>query len=161
MLPQIGDLSLLQALDLSNNQLSAAFLPSGLLLSLQELRLNDNLLTGCFPPSLSYHCSAPTVDFSNNAGLPGNGDFAAFCTTGAGDCTRDLDNDGYPFATDCNDDNASIHPNATETCNGMDDDCDGSVDEGLMTFYRDQDGDGYGNSAVTQQGVCPAPSGRQ
>jgi parallel beta-helix repeat protein len=31
---------------------------------------------------------------------------------------------------DCNDTNAVIYPNATETCNSIDDNCDGAVDEG-------------------------------
>lgn len=35
-----------------------------------------------------------------------------------------------------------------ETCNGIDDDCDGTVDNGVIrTYYRDLDGDGFGSSA--------------
>ncbi len=45
------------------------------------------------------------------------------------------------------------------TCDGLDNDCDGSVDNGvLMTFYQDSDGDTYGNPSVTTQ-ACSAPGG--
>lgn len=72
----------------------------------------------------------------------------------------DADGDGY-FATggDCNDSDPSINPGAIETCNGKDDNCNGSVDEGvLLTLYRDADGDGYGNSSASIQS-CTALSG--
>ncbi len=59
---------------------------------------------------------------------------------------EDLDTDGYGAGSalfscapppvnhvsvggDCNDANPSVHPGATEVCNGVDDDCDASVDE--------------------------------
>ncbi|HYV94461.1 MAG TPA: MopE-related protein, partial [Chitinophagales bacterium] len=62
-------------------------------------------------------------------------------------------------STDCNDGNAAVHPNATETCNGIDDNCNGQVDEGVKTtFYADADGDTYGNVSSTTL-ACSAPSG--
>ncbi len=47
---------------------------------------------------------------------------------------------------DCNDEVALIFPGAPERCNGVDDDCDGSVDNDLAFFewYLDEDGDGWG-----------------
>ncbi|MDO8560402.1 MAG: putative metal-binding motif-containing protein, partial [bacterium] len=68
--------------------------------------------------------------------------------------------------TDCDDSVATIHPGATETCNGVDDDCDngqpgGGIDEGATgggTYYRDADNDGHGNAAVTTT-ACAQPVG--
>lgn len=58
---------------------------------------------------------------------------------------------------DCDDGNAAIHPGVEEVCDGVDNDCDGSVDEGfsLNTYYRDADLDTYGDPAVSQQ-ICPS-----
>ncbi|WP_437810656.1 putative metal-binding motif-containing protein [Sorangium sp. So ce1078] len=40
--------------------------------------------------------------------------------------------DGYaPSSNDCNDRSPEVHPDAPETCNQSDDDCDGRVDEGV------------------------------
>jgi len=67
-----------------------------------------------------------------------------FCTNNTCDgyveITTDLDNDGYDIecGNDCDDNNATINPTASELCNGVDDDCNNEIDEG----YADFDGDG-------------------
>jgi hypothetical protein len=61
---------------------------------------------------------------------------------------------------DCNDNSAAMYPGNTETCDNLDNDCDASVDEGLifLTYFQDSDGDTYGNLAVTLS-ACSAPQG--
>jgi len=58
---------------------------------------------------------------------------------------NDLDGDGvvgWPAGgTDCDDGDATVFPGAPEICDGVDDDCDGAVDEGTECY--DDDGDGY------------------
>jgi hypothetical protein len=50
---------------------------------------------------------------------------------GGGPCSAlDADGDGYTLCTfDCAEGNAGMHPGATDVCNGIDDDCNGLVDE--------------------------------
>ncbi|MBR58115.1 MAG: hypothetical protein CMH54_08855 [Myxococcales bacterium] len=83
----------------------------------------------------------------------------------------DVDNDGYGIdgdtechcepednyralqGGDCNDspvDGAAIHPDEPDSCNDIDDDCDGETDEGVLVegcvfHYFDADNDGWGN----------------
>lgn len=59
---------------------------------------------------------------------------------------------------DCDDGDAAISPGGTETCNGLDDDCDGTEDDGVgSVWYLDADGDHYGDPAVSQT-ACTRPS---
>ncbi|MFN4884976.1 MAG: gliding motility-associated C-terminal domain-containing protein, partial [Bacteroidota bacterium] len=61
--------------------------------------------------------------------------------------------------TDCDDASATVYPGATEVCNGIDDNCNGQIDEGvLLTFYADADGDGFGDAGSTTL-ACTAPEG--
>lgn len=64
--------------------------------------------------------------------------------------------------TDCDDDNPAINPDAFETCDGVDQNCDGEIDEegatGGSTWYIDFDADGYGLSSSTIE-ACSAPAG--
>ena len=61
---------------------------------------------------------------------------------------------------DCDDVNAERYLGANEYCNGLDDDCDGEVDEedavDKEVFYYDGDGDGHGISDVSLViSACP------
>ena len=70
--------------------------------------------------------------------------------------------EGYVATSgDCNDANPSIRPGATETCNDVDDDCNGLIDDnpaGAPTWYQDSDSDGYGDPTRTRQ-ACEQPVG--
>jgi hypothetical protein len=60
-------------------------------------------------------------------------------------------------ADDCDDTDGNVYPGATEVCNGIDDNCDDVVDEGVkQTFYLDSDDDGYGDAANSTE-ACTAP----
>ncbi len=101
--------------------------------------------------------------------------------TDAGTWYEDADGDGYgdPSAasvfceqpsdyvsdtSDCDDDDAAVNPDASEICNGVDDDCDALVDDeddsllDVPTWYLDADGDGHGdaNQPIV---ACEMPSG--
>jgi hypothetical protein len=80
------------------------------------------------------------------------------CSVGVGECLRmglyvcKADGSG----TQCN---ATPGTPTAEVCDGKDNNCDGQIDEGLLlTFYRDQDGDGFGdpNNFVK---ACTQPAG--
>ena len=62
-------------------------------------------------------------------------------------------------AEDCNDLDFYTNPEAAESCDGLDNDCDGEVDEDVQsTWYADSDFDGYGDQESTTTG-CQQPPG--
>jgi hypothetical protein len=85
----------------------------------------------------------------------------------AGTVCIDRDGDGYGAngdpscpngtAVDCNDRKASVNPGAVEVCDGVDNNCNGQIDEnGTNTYYKDADRDGYGDPSVSIQS-CKKP----
>jgi len=70
----------------------------------------------------------------------------------------DADGDGYDDEEDCDDTNPDINPGAIELCDGIDNNCDGVVDDGvtLVTFYTDFDLDGYGAGDAIVDCIIPA-----
>ena len=81
-----------------------------------------------------------------------------------GDPLRDDDGDGVPWVNDCDDNAIGRNYLAQEGCTGVDDDCDGLIDDddpsrvGGLTWYLDADGDGLGDPTVPVL-ACIAPTG--
>lgn len=70
----------------------------------------------------------------------------------------DVDGDGHT-CDDCNDNDPTVFPSASEVCDGKDNDCNGSIDEGVLTrSFADQDLDGFGSPSLHLD-LCKAPPG--
>ncbi len=92
----------------------------------------------------------------NPATLGPDGDGDGFVSTACCDAQTD---GTLLCGTDCDDTRATVNPSAVESCNGIDDDCDGMVDEGVLsTFYPDCDGDGFGVDGASDAMACTAPA---
>ena len=86
-----------------------------------------------------------------------NGDGNLICTAiGAGEGSSDADADGFTVAAgDCNDANAAVYPGAPEVADGLDNDCDGSIDEGVPLDTTCEDGNLYTVGTYdTATGTC-------
>ena len=95
-----------------------------------------------------------TATYYADADADGFGNASASVTVCAQPTSYVTDN------TDCNDSDSIVHPGATEVCDAVDNNCDGSSDEGLATatYYADADADGFGNASasVTTCSIQPA-----
>ncbi len=100
---------------------------------------------------INNDCSAATAD--------GSGESAPLNTLQAGVCAGSIKSCGG--ASGWQDDYSGVanYEAVEATCDGLNNDCDGSVDEGVTsTFYQDFDSDTFGNIAVSQQ-ACSQPAG--
>jgi hypothetical protein len=59
---------------------------------------------------------------------------------------------------DCDDEDPTVHPDAEEYCNDVDDDCDGTIDPEATIWNADADGDNWGTHELTFA-ACSAPDG--
>ena len=95
---------------------------------------NDDLALGEGSPLID--AGAPTLYDDDGS----RSDVGAY--GGGGPPNPDYDHDGYGVLDgDCDNMNDDVYPGAPEIADGLDNDCDGDIDEG--TIFADDDGDGY------------------
>jgi hypothetical protein len=106
--------------------------------------------TGCTPPT-GYVLNSDDCDDTNASVTTPTTYYSDVDQDGFGDDATATDFCLPPpnmvaIGGDCNDNNNTIYPGAPEICDGFDNNCNGTNDEGLIfnTYYLDSDNDQYG-----------------
>jgi len=141
------------------------------------------------PPASNWIDTTGDCDDSDGLNYPGNGELCDFQDNDCDGVVDEdllflnwfLDGDGDGFGDsatvqtlctgspgsnyvnidgDCDDNAANNFPTNPESCDGIDNDCDGFQDNGLtfQTWYQDSDGDGWGNDATAQSTCSGSPA---
>ncbi len=119
-------------------------------------------------PGATERCNGVDDDCDSLTDEPGSADEATWYTDADGDGfgddatavqACDAPKGMIAVGGDCDDGANAIYPGHAEVCDGVDEDCDGTVDDEPTDgspWYQDLDGDGYGDPAVSVN-ACAAP----
>ena len=117
----------------------------------------DNIDNNC-DGSTDGSDSVDAGSWYTDSDVDGYGDNTATAVVSCTSISGSVAND-----SDCNDTDSTINPSATEVCDSVDNDCDGTADGGdaadASPWYVDADGDGYGDSTAVAVPACDQPSG--
>jgi hypothetical protein len=105
----------------------------------------------CDPNDLDEDCDATTYGALDN---DNDGADSDRCCNNSKTNATDVGNMRI-CGTDCSDQRAAIHPGATEVCDALDNNCNGTVDEGVsVQLFVDADRDGHGATGTTAKPHC-------
>jgi len=151
----------------SDSQTMACAAPQGYLADHSDCDDSDSSIH----PGAVELCDAVDRDCDGESMDPDSSDALSWYADGDGDGFGDpgvsavgcVAPEGFVAAAgDCDDLLSWVYQGASESCNGVDEDCDGEVDEGAALgapqWFVDADGDGYGVPGPTVA-ACSLPSG--
>jgi len=116
--------------------------------------VNSNLDEVCDAVGIDEDCNSLTIhsEETGNGDQDGDGYVDSRCFNLRDDGTENR-------GTDCDDTRPTVSPVGVEACDGLDNNCDGRTDEGVLnTFYFDFDNDNYGRSDMNMMS-CTRPDG--